>query len=205
MAEMLNIHQRISKVREDVAYLKKEKRVESYMAVEHDAVTAVIRPFLIKRGINMIVRQISGEIQDTGKATSKGNPITRYCAFYEIDWVNVDEPTDRETTSIGAIAEDHGDKAPGKCVSYAVKAITLKTFNIETGESDESRVASTECINEKQVSTILDLINEKQVDETKFTQWIGTDNIEGILAKDYQKAVSTLQAKKTPQREPGDE
>jgi len=200
----LNIHQRINKVREAVAYLKKDKRVESYLAVEHDAVTAEVRPHLIKHGINMIVRQLEGEVQETGKATSKGNPITRYVAFYEIDWVNVDDPEDRETTSIGSIAEDHGDKAPGKCVSYAVKAITLKTFNIETGESDESRVESTERINEKQVSTILDLINEKQVDEVKFNQWMSVDKIESVLAKDYQKAVSALQAKKTP-REPGEE
>jgi len=142
LLQPLNIHQRIDKVRSEVAYLKKDKKVESYWAVTHDMVTAEVRPSLIKHGINIIVRQISGEIQETGKATSKGNPITRYVAFYEIDFVNIDDPTDRETTSIGSIAEDHGDKAPGKCVSYAVKSAVLKTFNIETGEGDESRIES---------------------------------------------------------------
>jgi len=142
MAEMLNIHQRIDRVRSEVAYLKKDKKVETYWAVTHDMVTAEVRPFLIQYGINMVVRQVTGEIQETGKATKSGNPITRYVAFYEIDFVNIDDPKDRETTSIGSIAEDHGDKAPGKCLSYAVKAIMLKTFNVETGESDESRIES---------------------------------------------------------------
>jgi len=138
----LNIFQRINEVRKKVAYLRKEKKVESYLAITHDQVTAELRQPMMDNGIITVVRQTSGEVQDTGKATSRGTPITRYVAFYEIDFVNIDDPTDRETTSIGSIAEDHGDKAPGKCVSYAVKAIMLKTFNIETGESDESRIDS---------------------------------------------------------------
>ena len=162
LLQPLNIHQRIAGVRKKVVYLKKDKKVESYWAVTHDGVTAEVRPFLIDLGINMVVRQTSGEIQDTGKATSKGTPITRYVAFYEIDFVNIDDPDDRETTSVGSIAEDHGDKAPGKCLSYAVKAIMLKTFNIETGESDESRI-------ESKLTPIgdLDLINLKEICESR--------------------------------------
>jgi len=178
----LNIHQRINKVREGIAYLKKDKKVESYWAVTHDMVTREVRPFLIKHGINMIVRQVSGEIQDTGKATSKGNPITRYVAFYEIDFVNIDDPTDRETTSIGSIAEDHGDKAPGKCVSYAVKATVLKTFNIETGESDESRI-------ESKLTPIedLDLITLKEICESRgFEGKDADDKLKSLAERVYQ-------------------
>ena len=178
----LNIHQRINKVREGIAYLKKDKKVESYWAVTHDMVTREVCPFLIKHGINMIVRQVSGEIQDTGKATSKGNPITRYVAFYEIDFVNIDDPTDRETTSIGSIAEDHGDKAPGKCVSYAVKATVLKTFNIETGESDESRI-------ESKLTPIedLDLITLKEICESRgFEGKDADDKLKSLAERVYQ-------------------
>jgi len=142
MAEKLNIFQRINEVRKKVAYLRKEKKVESYLAITHDQVTAELRQPMMDNGIVTVLRQTSGEVQDTGKATSRGNPITRYVAMYELDFVNMDDSTDKFTTSIGSVAEDHGDKAPGKCASYAVKTLFLKTFLIETGEGDESRIDS---------------------------------------------------------------
>jgi hypothetical protein len=40
---------------------------------------------------------------------------------------------------VSAHANDQGDKAPGKALSYAVKSAILKVLMIETGESDESR------------------------------------------------------------------
>lgn len=158
----MNIYQRINEVRKEVAYLRKSKKVESYWAVTHDMVTAELRPHLIKRGIVTVLRQTSGEVQDTGKATQKGNPITRYVAFYEMDFVNMEDPEDKCTTAIGSIAEDHGDKAPGKCASYAVKTLMLKTFNIETGEGDEGRI-------EAKLTPIgeLDLITLKELCEAK--------------------------------------
>lgn len=158
----MNIYQRINKVREAVAYLRKDKQVESYWAVTHDMVTAELRKPMMENGIVTVLRQISGEVQDTGKTTSKKNPITRYVAMYEMDFVNMDDSTDKFTTSIGSIAEDHGDKAPGKCASYAVKTLLLKTFLIETGEGDESRIeAKPTPIGE------LDLITLKELCEAK--------------------------------------
>jgi len=158
----MNIYQRIDKVRKEVAYLRKDKKVDTYWAVTHDMVTAELRPHLIKHGIVTVLRQISGEVQDTGKATKKGNPITRYVAFYEMDFVNIEDAADKCTTSIGSIAEDHGDKAPGKCASYAVKTLMLKTFNIETGEGDEGRIEA-----KPTPITELDLINLKEICESK--------------------------------------
>ena len=158
----MNICQRIDKVRKEVAYLRKDKKVETYWAVTHDMVTAELRPHLIKHGIITALRQTSGEVQDTGKATKKGNPITRYVAFYEMDFVNIEDPADKFTTSIGSIAEDHGDKAPGKCASYAVKTLMLKTFNIETGEGDESRIeAKPTPITDTDLVTLVELCEAK--------------------------------------------
>jgi hypothetical protein len=158
----MNIYQKINEVRKEVAYLRKDKKVETYWAVTHDMVTAELRPHLIKHGIVTVLRQLSGEVQDTGKATQKGNPITRYVAFYEMDYVNEEDPQDKFTTSIGSIAEDHGDKAPGKCASYAVKTLMLKTFNIETGEGDEGRIEA-----KPTPITDLDLITLKELCEAK--------------------------------------
>lgn len=178
----MNIHQRINKVREAVAYLRKDKQVESYWAVTHDMVTAELRKPMMDNGIVTVLRQISGEVQDTGKTTSKKNPITRYVAMYEMDFVNMDDATDKFTTSIGSIAEDHGDKAPGKCASYAVKTLLLKTFLIETGEGDESRIESKPTpIGE------LDLITLKELCEAKgFEGKDADDKLKSLAERVYQ-------------------
>jgi len=139
----MNICQRINAIRIEVPYLVKTTRVESYKAITHDEVTAWVRPHLITHGVVVFQRQIKGETFSTGKQTTKGNPIVRYDAVYEFDWVNMEDPTDRIITVFSASAEDTNDKAPGKCASYAAKTNMLKTLNIETGEDDESRIEGT--------------------------------------------------------------
>jgi len=178
----LNIHQRINKVREEIAYLKKDKQVESYWAVTHDQVTAELRQPMMDNGIVTVLRQTSGEVQDTGKATKKGAPITRYVAMYELDFVNMDDSADKFTTSIGSVAEDHGDKAPGKCASYAVKTLFLKTFLIETGEGDESRI-------ESKLTPIgeLDLITLKEICEARGFEGTDVDDkLKSLAERVYQ-------------------
>jgi hypothetical protein len=140
---MMNIYQRINKIREAVHYAKKDKRVGGgeggYMAVTHDAVTAVVRPFMVEHGVVIIVQLLSSKVVLTGTTTSKGVPYIRYEAIYDVGFVNCDDQQDRIMMRIEAHAIDQGDKAPGKAISYAVKYATLKLFSIETGEDDESR------------------------------------------------------------------
>ena len=188
----MNIYQRINEVRKETAYLKKDKKVESYWAVTHDMVTAELRPHFIEYGIVAVLRQISGEVQDTGKTTSKGNPITRYVAFYEMDFVNIEDAQDKFTTAIGAIAEDHGDKAPGKCASYAVKTLMLKTFMVETGEGDEGRIES-----KPTPITDLDLITLKELCEAKgFYDKDADDKLKSLAERVYGlKKIENLPSK----------
>jgi hypothetical protein len=138
----VNIYQRINEVRKQCAFIRKDKKVEGggYMAVTHDAVTAEIREHLIAQGIVIVPRLQKAQVIDTGMLTSKGTPIIRYEARFEIDFVNMDEPTDRVTVPNEAHAMDQGDKAPGKATSYATKYAMLKLFSIETGEDEESRL-----------------------------------------------------------------
>jgi len=214
MAGKLNIHQRLNEVRKKVDYLKKDKKVEGYWAVTHDMVTFETRPFLIEFGIMIEVRQQSGEVQDTGKATKKKTPITRYVAFYEIDFVNIDDPKDRFTTSIGSVAEDHGDKAPGKCASYAVKTILLKTLNIPTGESDESRQEQTlVCISEPQLITLTEICDSKGYNATDklkslvervYAPHLGIKKIEDLPATSFDDAVERLNSLPIAEPEPED-
>lgn len=146
MAELmtsLNVYQRINKVREEVAYLQKDKQVGSggwgYKAVTHDAVTAAVRPSLIKHGIIVVPCVVQSTIAPTGTTTGKGVPYIRYEARYEVHFVNADAPEERITVVLDAHALDDADKAPGKATSYATKYAFLKLLSIETGEDEEAR------------------------------------------------------------------
>jgi hypothetical protein len=57
--------------------------------------------------------------------------------------VNIEEPENRITVRLDAHADDYGDKAPGKALSYAVKSAVLKLLMIETGVDDEGRLPET--------------------------------------------------------------
>lgn len=140
----LNIYQRINAVMKKVEYVKKDSTVKvsatgGYKAVSHDNVTALVRKHMVEQGIALTVNQTSAVFDDReviGNTPVKGR---MYNGCYDICFVNIDKPSDKITISVNAQALDNGDKAPGKAMSYATKYAILKTFMIETGESDESR------------------------------------------------------------------
>lgn len=138
----MNIYQRINEVRKEVEYVKKDKKVGEgggYMAVTHDAVTALARASLIKHGVVIVPTLVSSAVKETGTTTAKGVPFIRYEAKYRFDVVNAVDPQDKISAEIESHAIDHGDKAPGKAMSYAKKYLVLKLLEIESGEEEEER------------------------------------------------------------------
>jgi hypothetical protein len=193
----LNIHQRLDKVRQAVSYIQKDASVQGYKAITHDMVTSEVRPHLIEHGVLVIPNQVHTELRNTGKTTSKGTPVTSYIATYSISFVNIDDPEDSVTVTIGAIAEDQNDKGPGKAISYATKYAMLKIFSIETGESDESRQEQKpEYISADQVTEINDLIKEKKADKNLFLKFAKSESIEKILQSNYANLITQLKNKK---------
>lgn len=135
----MNICQRLNEIKKRVKYVQKDKQVESYMAVTHDAVTAETRQHFIDCGVLIVPVELSSNTIVTSMVTGKGTPFIRVEAKYRVDFVNVDEPTDKVSIEFTAHALDHGDKAPGKAHSYATKYAVLKVLQLETGEQEESR------------------------------------------------------------------
>lgn len=142
MSEKLNVLQRINEVRRKNDYIKKDKKVsggEGYMAVTHDMVTAALRNDLVEHGVIIAPELVEHHTVDTGNKTAKGTVIIRFEGVFDVHFISVDDAKDRLTIRLPAHANDQGDKAPGKAVSYAVKYAMLKVFSIETGEDDEGR------------------------------------------------------------------
>lgn len=124
----MNIHQRINAIMAAVSYVSKEnKKVNNqYTFVSHDAVTAAIQPELVKHGVVVEPTVIKHE-QD-------GN---RTCVDIKVDFVNMDEPTDRISLTFFGYGVDQQDKGPGKAFSYAKKYAFLQLFCLETGDDPE--------------------------------------------------------------------
>lgn len=135
----LNIYQRVNEVRKAVETITKDKQVDSYKAVTHDNVTALTREHFVAQGIVIVPKLLSERTVATGTFTARETPFIRYEATYQFDVVNADDPKDFFSAVIGAHAIDHGDKAPGKVLSYAKKALVLKLLEIESVSEEEAR------------------------------------------------------------------
>lgn len=124
----LNLFQRLLKVMEEVDYVQKEnKKVNGqYTFVSHDAVTAKVRPALVKQGI-MAIPTVISKNQD-GNRTEVEIGVT---------FVNVDDPQDKFAVQYFGYGIDTQDKGPGKAISYAVKYALLKVLGLETGDDPE--------------------------------------------------------------------
>jgi len=134
--------QRIVWVRDRVTVLGKDSNVGGqYKAISHDKVTGYIRPKLVQAGILHTVTCLSYGDHETGLVTDKGRKVMQHRAKFAVTFENIFDKADTRTVEVVAYADDYGDKAPGKALSYATKYALLKMFAIETGEEDEDREA----------------------------------------------------------------
>lgn len=135
-----NIYQRINAVMQKVTYVRKDKAVSAggggnYNAVTHDNVVAIARAEMVAQGIVIAPEQKSGVLNPP----KEGSKMSLYEGNYIIHFVNMDKPDDRISVSVAAHANDNGDKAPGKALTYATKMAVLKVLWLETGDDEESR------------------------------------------------------------------
>lgn len=141
----MNLFQKINEVRKAVDYVQKDKSVStgggSYKAVSHDLITAMVRGPMVTQGIVsypvLVASTMNLPVVSTDGTTAKQR---LYEATYDFHFVNCDDPKDEIVLRIEAHAMDNADKAPGKALSYAKKYAVLKLFELETGESEESRM-----------------------------------------------------------------
>lgn len=140
--EKPNIYQRINACMKAVKYVQKDATITNYRAVTHDQVVSVVRQAFVDNGIVVYPyldcdreTRVTAILKPNGEATN----IIRYEATFYVFFVNMDDPEDRISVQVEVHANDSGDKAPGKAVTYATKMAILKILCLETGENDESR------------------------------------------------------------------
>lgn len=155
----------------EVSYIQKNATVSGmgagYKAVTHDQVILAIRNALVMNGIVIETKQTKGEfLIQRDLAASPPIKMALYAGWYDVYFVNIDKPDDKASINVEAHANDNGDKAPGKAITYAVKTAILKMFTLETGENEESRAGDFDtAMRRKMIKTRTDL--------TKFIQESG--------------------------------
>jgi hypothetical protein len=143
---MKNLHQRINEVMKKVETVFKDVDVaigfnRSYSAVSHDGVAALLHRPMTDAGISFKVSVENCSITQQEKKNSKGDIVPEYRAdvWVSCTFINIDDPTQRETCNGFSYAFDSSDKAFGKAMSMAVKYVLLKNFILESSDEEESR------------------------------------------------------------------
>jgi hypothetical protein len=105
-----------------------------------------------------------------------------------------------EETSLTAGLDKSGAKndiqALGSTISYLERYTILALTGLATSEMDDDGQGTIEYITDKQKSTILDFINAKEIDETKFCKFMGVESVDKILESYYNKAIAALKSAK---------
>lgn len=123
-----NLHQRLAAVMAEVDYIQKEhKKGMNYTIVSHDAVTAKVRPVLLKNGV--VYYPVRCEHTHSGNRAE--------CSL-TVRFANIDEPSDFIDVPTFGYGIDPQDKGPGKAMSYAVKYALLKALGLETGDDPDT-------------------------------------------------------------------
>lgn len=178
----LNLHQRLHAAMLEVKYVQKDRAIGTYKVVTHDAVTAAVRPALVKHRVayypqNMVYVQNGNRTEMT----------------VDIHFVNIDDRTDFIAVPSLGYGIDASDKGPGKALSYAVKMALLKALGLETGE-DADDGTNTEHVPEPPKSPPGITAARKEVDEAlrHVDACSDGDSLIGLL-----DAIETIAGKKT--------
>jgi hypothetical protein len=137
----MNLMQRLNAIRKDAGYVQKNAEVNAggrYRAVKHDDVVEAVREKFVEHGVMMLLSCVSCTDAPC-EIGAKKSPGWRTTALFDVTFVNVDDPTDRETLRVPAQAEDFNDKGAGKAISYAKKYVILTALMMVTGDEEEQR------------------------------------------------------------------
>lgn len=183
-----NIYQRIASAMEDVGYIQKDKKGGlQYTVVSHDAVTAAVRPVLLKNGVIYFPEAL--QWAEEGKTTK---------VSMNIRFQNIDDKDDFIIVPTFGYGVDPQDKGPGKAMSYAVKYAVLKTLGLETGDDDEGRQKVTEesrLITEKELKELLELADKVGGDIPKMCEYFKVEDMAHLNEKQHKRAVEMLNKK----------
>jgi len=105
-----------------------------------------------------------------------------------------------ETTTLTSAPDASGGKnaiqALGSTISYLERYTILALTGLATHDQDLNGITQEDKISDEHKSAILDFINSKEIDQSKFLLYMGADSVDNILDKDFSKALAAVKAAK---------
>lgn len=168
---------------------KENKETHSKYA-DLEAVTDAAVPIYTKHGFSLSYGTadcpIPGHYRVTGLCAHSGGYERGYQADVPIDNTGPKGTQNKTMT--------HGF---GSTMSYGRRYLLCLIFNITLTNEDKDGNQLGSCITEQQVADLMALASEVKADRQKFLKYMDVEKLSDIPAKDYQKAVRALEAKRS--------
>ena len=150
--QVLNIYQKLAKIRKQVEVIQKNKSGYGYKYVSEDEILAKISAFMDKYSLSLIPSVVSSS-STVSPYNTKKTRSTKDGQIYEenvnevlvsadmvFTWVNNDNPQERvDVPWILVGHQSDGSQSFGSGLSYAMRYFLLKFFNIATPDDDPDK------------------------------------------------------------------
>lgn len=158
------------------------KGEEAFKFAPYEAIDAAIRPLLAEEGFSL---SFNSDAREGGGAVITG---TLSHAGGHSRKASLPLPLDNS-------GGKNNIQGMGSTISYGKRYTVGMLLNIVTCNDDDGNGGDEFVSNEQAVEIDL-LITEVKADKARFLKFIGADEVQKIKVKDYQKAVTQLNAKK---------
>lgn len=165
MAEILNLYQKLAKIRKQVEVVQKNKSGYGYKYVTDDELLAKITVGMDKYGVSLVPNIVPGTLRVepyTYKKTKRDkngsyeetvNEFTAVCDMAYV-WVNNDNPEETVTVSWSMVGQQSdASQCLGSGLTYSMRYFLLKYFNVATPDDDpdnwRSKQKATEAAEDK--------------------------------------------------------
>ena len=165
MAEVLNLYQKLAKIRKQVEVVQKNKSGYGYKYVTDDELLAKITVGMDKYGVSLVPNIVPGTLRVepyTYKKTKRDkngsyeetvNEFTAVCDMSYV-WVNNDNPEETVTVSWSMVGQQSdASQCLGSGLTYSMRYFLLKYFNVATPDDDpdnwRSKQRATEAAEDK--------------------------------------------------------
>lgn len=149
MPEVLNIYQKLAKIRKPVEVVKKNRKGYGYTYVDEEEILSKITGLMGKYGVSLIPNITHGSAvvepyhYTKTKATKDGKTyeehINEVMVRADMDWiwVNDENPVDRVVVPwLFVGSQSDASQAFGSALTYASRYFLLKYFNVATSDDD---------------------------------------------------------------------
>jgi len=190
------IYKKINEIMKKVEFVTKDGMLgfgnNKFSVVTHDKVLSVVRQHFVDEGVLILPSQVEKGVSIPGK-TAKGGDIIRMEALYDVTFLAAEDGS-MLTLRVEAHAVDNGDKAPSKCVTYAVKSAILKVLSLQSGD-DYANEMRLNTLTDKQTSIIAKLLQKSDTDAEAILDYYGVGKISELNQDNFSQVVERLQKK----------